>query len=183
MRNTLISIAALMTLVAVLALDFAVMRAIPAATKLSTRIGLFGVLPMANALAVFLVIVVLNLITRREIAFSRLAFLFVGGIAVLLVVYIAMLAPVSFLEYIDLTAGPLQDLIVTQEQQTQIAQGLSLPPLHAFGMERVNFVQALLACTAVTPLILVPALLAGVATRGYHLKLLSQPTPVADGGA
>jgi hypothetical protein len=183
MRKTLISIAALMTFVAALALDIAVMRAIPTATNLSTRIGLFGVLPMANALAVFLVIVVLNLITRREIAFSQLAFLFVGGIAVLLVVYIGMLAPVAFLEYIDLTAGPLQDLIVTQEQQAQIAQGLSLSPLHAFGMERVNIVQALLACTSVTPLILVPALLAGMATRGYRLKLLSQRAPVADGGA
>jgi hypothetical protein len=186
MRRIRISIIGLMVLVAGLAVDLAVLRAISSVTMLPTRIALLGALPMANALPAYLVVVVSGLANRGEVALSGAAFLFVGGTAILLLVSIANLAPLSFYDYIDLTASPLQDLWqrlwLTEAQRALIARGTMLPPLHAVGTHVVNPIQVLLACAVVTPPLLVPALLAGWATRGHRLKLVKGREAADDGG-
>ena len=180
MRGIRISIAGLMTLPVLFAVDLAVMRAVPSVMELSTRIGLVGSLLAANLLAVYLAIVITGLVQRGAISLSSVAFLIVGGTAVLILVHTAVLAPPFFFEYVELTAGPLQDLWLTQAQKTAIAQGHLLPPIYSLGMGRVNLIQVVLASAVLTPPVLVPALLAGWATRGYRLKLLKGPD--AEGG-
>jgi hypothetical protein len=186
MRPIRISIIGSMVLVAGLAVDLAVLRAIASVSMLPTRIALLGALPMANALAVYLVVVVSGLANRGEVALSGVAFLFVGGTAILLLVSIANLAPLAFYEYIDLTASPLQDLWqrlwLTQAQRDLIARGTMMPPLHTVGTRFVNPIQGLLACAVVTPPLLVPALLAGWATRGHRLRLVKGHEAAGDGG-
>jgi hypothetical protein len=186
MRRIRISIVGLMVVVAGLAVDLAMLRAISSVETFPTRIALLGALPMANALAVCLVIVASGLANRGEVALSGVTFLFVGGTAILLLVSIANLAPLAFYEYIDLTASPLQDLWqrlwLTQAQRDLIARGTMLPPLHAVGTRVVNPIQALLASAVVTPPLLVPALLAGWATRGHRLKLVKGREAADDGG-
>ena len=177
MRQIRFAIALVMVLIAALAVDLAVLKSIPAAMNLSTRIGLFGVLPMMNLLAVLLVFVVSSLMDRGEVSFARLAFLFVGGLSSLVVIYLAILEPLLFFDYVELTAGTVQNLLLSPEQRNGVAQGHLSPPLYNFGEGGANPLQALLACASVTPLILVPALLAGWMARGYRMKLLDRQAP------
>jgi hypothetical protein len=174
MRQIRISVVVLMVLAAAVAVDLAVLRTISSVTILSTRIGLFGALPMANVLAVYLVFVLSGLSHRGEIALSRFAFLLVGEVAILLVVYVSILAPRLLFDYIELTAGPLQSLMLTDDEKLAIAQGSRLPPLYSFGIGRTNLVQVFLATAAVTPLLLIPSFAAALATRGDRLKLLKR---------
>ena len=144
MRLIRISIFCLMALVALGALDLAVLRAIDSTPTLSARVGLLGSLPMANFLAISVMLLAESLIHRGEIPLSRLAFLFVGTAALVVLVYIVVLAPVLFFDYLDLAAGPLKGTVVGR----------------------------LTAIALVTPLMLAPALLAGWLARGYRVKLL-----------
>ena len=174
------SIFGLMVLVAALAADYAVLRAVGSVLTLSTRIGLIGVLPMMNLLAVYLVIMVSNLAHRGEIPLSRLAFLLVGGMAILMVVYTSILAPDLFFDYIDITAVPLQNLMLTQAQQAAIVQGQMLAPIYNLGLGTLDVSQIAILCAAVTPLLLVPALVAGWLARGHRLQLRKGHEPAGD---
>jgi hypothetical protein len=186
MRQIRVSITGLMVLVAVVAADFAALRAIASVGIFPTRIVLLGALPMANALAVYLVVVASRLAKHGEVALSGVAFLLVGGTAILLLVSIANLAPLAFYDYIDLTASPLQDLChrlwLTQAQRDLIARGTMMPPLRTVGTRFVHPIQALLAGAVVTPPLLIPALLAGWATRGHRLKLVKGREAAGDEG-
>jgi hypothetical protein len=168
MKLIQMSIVGMLVLVGVMACDIAVLRLIQTVPTLSGRVGRFGVLPMSNLLALFLVLVVVGLVNRGEVALARVAFLFVGGTALVLVVSIAILAPVFFFEYIELTAGPLQELLLTQSQKNDIAAGRMLPPING------SFLGGLLAWIVVTPLLLFPAIFAAWSSRRYRLKLVAK---------
>jgi Kef-type K+ transport system membrane component KefB len=79
-----------MVLVAVPAIDLAVLGALRRVPNQTTQTGIFGVLPMADILVVFLAIVVNSLARRGEVALSGVVFLLFGGTAVLLLVAIAL---------------------------------------------------------------------------------------------
>ena len=150
-----------MTLVAVVAADYLVLQTIPSVSVLATRIGLFGALPMASIVAVCLALVLSSLLNRGEIRLSGGTFLLVGGLATLLLVHIAILAPQLLYQSVDLI-------------------GSGAPALLGFGLGRVNLIQALLVSVILTPLLLFPALLAGWATRGYRLKLMKSDGSLGD---
>jgi hypothetical protein len=156
MRRIRISVAGVMALVAVVALDFAVIPALRQAPTDAIRLGVFGALPMANVLAVYLAIVVSGLARRGEVSLSRLAFLFVGGTATLVVLSIAILAPYVFFRYIHF-----------------VTDGLGF---------NMSLLRALLAWATLILTILVPALLAGWLTRGYDLRVLKGPEAENDAG-
>jgi hypothetical protein len=157
-----------MVLVAVLAIDFAVLPTFQHVPSMTARIGLFGALPMAHVLAVYLAIVVSSLVRRGEVALSRVTFLMSGGTAILLFVATLNLAPQLFFEYISNTAG------------LWVRSGENVPAVFFLGMGGIRLIEALLVCGVVTPLLLVPALLTGWATRGYRLKLVKGPESEGD---
>jgi hypothetical protein len=159
-----ISIAGVMGLVALLALDFALIPALRNVPTAGIRIGLFGELPMVHILAVDLAIVVSGLARRGETSLSGVAFLLFGGTATLLLVAILILAPDLFSMYISNTAG----LVVLPGQPG--------PAIYLIGMGGpIKPIEALLAWGAVTPPLLIPALVAGWMTRGSRLKLSKRP--------
>jgi hypothetical protein len=180
MRLIWTSIIGLMVLIGALAIDIAVFRSVGRVLTLSTRVGLIGVLPMATLLAVYAVVVVSGLVHRGEIPLSRIAFLLVGGMAILMVVYASILAPDLFFDYIDITAVPLQNLTLTQAQQSAIAQGQMLAPIYNLGLGTMNVSLITILCAAVSPLLLVPALFAGWLARGHRLKLCKRDEPKGD---
>ena len=71
-----LSVTCLMALVAIVAIDTAVIPALQRVIIASTRIGLFSALAMAIFLAICLVIVVSSLVRRGEVALSPVMFLF-----------------------------------------------------------------------------------------------------------
>ncbi len=146
-----------MVLVAVIAIDFVVIRSFRNVASAAARDGLFSALPMAHVLAAYLVIVVSDLVRRGEVALSRVAFLLSGGTAMLVLVAIVMLAPALFFKYIDIAAN----------RWLPSGQNVSTP-----GRLAIGIIRALLVWGALTAPLLVPALFAGWATRGYRLKVL-----------
>jgi hypothetical protein len=126
-----------MVFIAILAIDMAVMRGLGHVLNPTARAGIWGVLPMADLLVVYLAIVVTRLVRRGEVALSGVAFLVFGGAALLLVLGVANLSPTLFWGYLNKTPYFVG----------KVTLALSLP-------------------------ILVSALLAGWATRGYRLKIL-----------
>ena len=93
-------------------------------------------------------------------------FLLFGGTATLLIVTIAALAPRLLMAYISKTAG------------LWIRPGQNFPAVCLFGAGGIDWIEALLVCGAVTPPLLVPALLAAWVTRDYRLKLSKAPDAV-----
>ena len=152
MRLIRISVLCLIILIVLGALDLAVLRAINAAVTLSARVGLIGSLPMANFLAISVILLAESLIHRGEVKLSRLAFLFVGAAALVVLVYILVLAPELFYEYLEFVSSPSKGTVLGR----------------------------LTAIALVTPLMLVPALLAGWLARGYRVKLLPRGERQAD---
>jgi Kef-type K+ transport system membrane component KefB len=149
-----------MAFVGLLAIDFATLVALPPARDEAIRIGILGAIPMADVLAICLVIVVSNLVRRGEVSLSRVMFLFFGGTAVLLLVGIANLAPKLLFAYLNNTAG----------------YGMRSSPndirAFIFGIGSLTL--------ALTSPLLFPALFAGWMTRGYRLKLLKGPPAEGD---
>jgi hypothetical protein len=171
MSRIKISVTCLLGVVACLAVDFAVMRALSSVVTPSTRMGLSGTLPMANLLAVYLVLVVSRLMHGGEVPLSRITFLLVGGAGIVVLVYVAALVPYLFFRYIHSTAGPFQSLLLSQAQKTAIAQGRMLAPVHRIG---IGLIGILMNCVVLNTPLLLPALFAGWATRGYRLKLVKR---------
>jgi hypothetical protein len=149
----------LMGLVALFALDFAVVPGITSVPNPLTRIGLFGALPMVHGLAFYLVLLAGRLRSQREIGLPSAVFLLVGGVGVLVLVLIATGAPQVLNLYVENTAG-----LWTRPGQTR-------SDIYLFGMDRIDPLLALLVCVTITPLLVFPALLAGRAARGYRMKL------------
>jgi hypothetical protein len=135
-----ITVSCLMIIVAVIAVDLAVLLLLRGGNR-----GLFRAMPMADVLAVLLATTVGRLRRRGEAPFSQVMFLLAGGMALIFFVYLFHLRPDLVYEYLRNTAERLGG-----------------------GNRLLNF---LLACLSVNVPILVPALLAGSATRGYRLKL------------
>lgn len=170
MKRIRISIAGLMALVALVAIDFAMIPAFSQVAMLATRIALFGVLPMAHLLVIDLAIVVSSLERRGEVALSRVTFQLFGGTAIVLVLTMADLAPRLFMMYISNTVG------------FWVTPGRQIGDIYRFAMGGISWTQAFLAWGAVTPPLLVPAVLAGWVTRGYRLKLLNPLEAESDSG-
>ncbi len=165
MKRIGLSVTCLMALVAIVAIDTAVIPALQRVIIASTRIGLFSALAMAHVLALCLVIVVSSLVRRGEVALSPVMFLLFGGTAMLLLITIADLAPHFFWAYVNNTAGLLD------------------PPgnfsIANLGITELAFVPAVLVCSVLTLPLLVPGWLAARATRGYRLKLRKGPNAAA----
>ncbi len=170
MKRISIWIAGSMALVAFLAIDFAVIPAFQNVETLPPRVGLYGVLPMAYVLAVCLAIVVSRLVHRGEVALSTVAFLLFGGTATLALVAFSNLAPQLFFMYISNTAG------------LWVRPGQQIADVFLFGTGGNRVIQALVIGAAVTPPLLIPALLAGCVTRSYRVKLLKGADAERDSG-
>jgi hypothetical protein len=142
MKRLRITISCLMMIVAVIALDFAVLQLMgqPAGDRV-----FFGAMPMADVLAVLLAITVGRLQRRGEASLSHVMFLLVGGMALISLGYLVHLRPDLAYEYLRVTVG-------------------------RWGVEN-RLVDVLLLWLAVSVPILVPALFVGLITRGYRLKL------------
>ena len=69
--------------------------------------------------------------------------------AILMVVYTSILAPDLFFDYIDITAVPLQNLMLTQAQQAAIVQGQMLSPIDNLGLGTLDVSQIAILCAAV----------------------------------
>ena len=95
-----------MILVAVVAIDFAVVSALRYVPDLNTRIGVFGILPLANLLAALAAVLTTRLVRHRDVALSQVAFLCFGGMAVVLLLVIAIVAPHLLYAYLRQTTGP-----------------------------------------------------------------------------
>ncbi len=140
MTHLRITVSCLMIIIAVTAVDLAVLLLLRGGNR-----ELFGAMPMADVLAVLLTTTVGRLRRRGEAPFSHVIFLLSGGMALILFVYLFHLRPDFFYKYVLNTAGRL-------------------------GGEN-RLLDVFLVWLALSVPILVPALLAGWATRGYRLKL------------
>ncbi len=150
----------LMGLVALFAVDFAVVPGITRVPNSLTRIGLFGALPMVHGLAFYLVLLGARLRRQGEIGLPSGVFLVVGGALVLVLGLIAGVAPQVLNFYVDNMAG------------LWIRPGQTVADIYLFGMNRmIDPLRALLVFATITPLLVIPALLAGRAARGYWLRL------------
>ena len=143
MTRLRITVSGLMIIIAVIARDFAVLVL---ARGIGNR-GLFAAMPMADVLAVLLATTVGRLRRRGEAPLSHVVFLLAGGIALIFFIYLFHLRPDLFYEYVVNTIW---------------RRGGGNP-----------LVKGLLVWLAVSVTILVPALFAGWAARGYRLKLTS----------
>ncbi len=149
----------LMALVALFALDFFVVPGITRVANPMTRIGLFGAMPMVHGLAFYFVLLGARLRRRGEIGLPSGVFLLVGGVGVLVLGLIASVAPQVLNLYVDNTAG------------LWIRPGQTVADIYLFGMNGIDPLLALLVFAAMTPLLVIPALLACRAARGYCLRL------------
>jgi hypothetical protein len=148
-----------MGLVALFAVDFALVPGVTSVINGQIRIGLFGALPMVHALVIYLVVLGARLKREGEIELSSGVFLLVGGIAVLVLALVVSAAPWLFHTYVDYTAG------------LWIRPGQNVADIYRFGMGEIDPLVALLVCVTVTPLLVLPAFLAARAARGYRLRL------------
>jgi hypothetical protein len=150
----------LMGLVALFAVDFVVVPGIKDVPDALTRIGLFGALPMVHGLAFYLVLLGARLRRQGEIGLPSGVFLLVGGVGVLVLGLIAGVAPRVLNLYVDITAG------------LWIRPGHTVADIYLFGLNgMIDPLLALLVFATITPLLVIPALLAGRAARGYRLRL------------
>jgi hypothetical protein len=166
-KRARLSIRGVMALVAVtavlFAVDLAVSRSLDRVSTVAARIGFFGALPMAHILAVYLVLVVSGVQRDGEVALARGVFLLVGGTAIVVLIAVVDVAPSLFITYISDTAG------------IWVRPGQNFPSVMRFGLGGFDSIDALIVCVVVTPLLLIPALLAGWLTRGYRLELMKRP--------
>jgi hypothetical protein len=163
-----------MALVAVVAIliviDLEVSRDLESVPTAAARIGVFGALPMAHVLAVYLVIVVSSLKRQGEVALSRFVFVLTGGTAILSFIAVVDLAPQVFTNYVSATA-------LLWERS-----GRSFNSVMRFGIGGIGLTEAVIVCGIVTPLLLLPSLLGGWMTRGYRLKLLKGSEEESESG-
>jgi hypothetical protein len=150
----------LMGLVALLAVDFALVPGMTRVGNAETRIGLFGALPMVHGLVFYLVLLRARLRRQGEIGLPGGVFLLVGGVGVLVLVLIASVAPKVLHLYVDNTAG------------LWIRPGQTVADIYLFGLNgTIDPLRALLVFATITPLLVIPTLVAGRAARGYCLGL------------
>jgi hypothetical protein len=149
----------LMGLVALFAVDFTVVTGITRVGIPLTRIGLFGALPMVHGLAFYLVLLGARLRRQGEIGLPSGVFLLVGGVGVLVLGLISSVAPQVLHLYVDNTAG------------LWIRPGQTVANIYLFGTNGIDPLLVLLVSATITPLLVIPALLAGRAARGYRLRL------------
>lgn len=169
-----VSVAGTMLIVAFLAVDYAVLSALKEVPTLVVRVAFLGALPMANVAAACFALAVSRLARRGEVGLPLVAFALVGGAAILALLAVVNLAPQFFYDYLDLIVGfsgrPRQSVV----------------ELHRFGGAWAGWLAILLVYVAVTPPLLVPALLGGWMTRGHRLRLVMRSeglaTPVDDPG-
>jgi hypothetical protein len=147
-----------MALVALFAVDFAVVPGITSVPEPVTRIGLFGALPMVHGLAFYLVLLWGRLRRQGEIGLPSGVFLVVGGALVIVLGLIVGVAPQLLNFYVDNTAG------------LWIRPGQSFSDIYHFGIEGIDPLLALLVFATITPLLVIPALVAGQLARGYRLR-------------
>jgi hypothetical protein len=175
MRKIRFSITCMMILFGIVAVDFAVLRAISSVRTQSAQDALRWSLPLATILAVYLMIVVSRLRNRGEVAVSQIVFLFVGGSELLILIYVAYLAPYFFYMWVEPAPGLLPRLYVSYVEKTAIAQG----PLSRVV---VGLISAFLHFAISTILLLLPAMLAGWATRNDRLRILKAQRAEGDQG-
>jgi hypothetical protein len=149
----------LMALVALFAVDYVVVPGITRVPYPLIRIGLFGALPMVHGLAFYLVMLGVQLWRKGEVGLPSGIFLLVGGIGVLVLGLISSGAPQVLMYYLDNTAG------------LWATPGQTGANIYTFGMDGIDPLHALLVFATITPLLLIPALFAGSAARGYRLRL------------
>ena len=147
----------LMGLVALFAVDFAVVPGITRVSNPLTRIGLFGALPMVHVLAFYLVLLGARLRRQGEIGLSNGVFLLVGGVGLLVFGLIASAAPQLLYLYVDDIAGLWTRPVVAD--------------FYLFGVNGIDPPLALLVFATTTLLLVLPTLPAGRAARGYCLRL------------
>jgi hypothetical protein len=143
MTRLRITVSCLMIIIAVIAVDLAVL--LLSRRRVSTALA--GAMPMADVLAVLLVITVGRLRRRGEAPLSHVMFLLAGGMALVVLVYLVHLRPDLVSKYFNTAWRRL-------------------------GENRLLGV--LLIWLAVSVPILVPALFMGWVTRGYRLKLTTR---------
>ena len=141
MTRLRITVSCLMIIVAVIAVDFAVLVAM----RLAGNRSLAGAMPVADVLAVLLATTVGRLRSRGEAPLSHVMFLLAGGMELIFFVYLVHLRPELLYEYV---------LNTVWRRQADI-------PWSTF-----SWVGSRSVCS-----ILVPALFVGWAARGYRLKL------------
>jgi hypothetical protein len=149
----------LMALLAIFAVDIVVVPGITRVAYPLIRIGLFGALPMVHGLAFYFVLLGAQLWRRGEVGLPSGVFLLVGGVGVLVLALIASGAPQILMYYVDNTAG------------LWTTDGQSGANIYTFAMEGIDPPIALLVFATITPLLIIPALFAGGAARGYRLRL------------
>jgi hypothetical protein len=165
-----------MVVVAVIGTGLAAVRNLSPAMTSDAKIAMLGSLPMACILAVYLVITLFDFTDRGEVALSKVALLIVGGSAMLLPIYFSILAPWWFNQWMHFTAGLVESLFLTQSEKAAIAQGRMAPSL------LTGLLGIILVWATITLTLLVPALLAAWATRGYRLRLVKTRQAEGDPG-
>jgi hypothetical protein len=149
----------LMGLVALVAVGFMVVRGITGVPHPLTRIGLFGALPMVHVLAFYLVVLGTRLRRQGEIGLSSGVFVIVGGVGVFILGLIAGDAPQVLNLYVDNTAG------------LWTRPGHTVASIYLFGMNGIDPLLALVVFATITPLLVIPSVVAGRAALGYGLRL------------
>ena len=172
-----VPVAVLMTIVAVVAVDFAALPAFRRVAELCTRVSLLSVLVLGNIMAVRLALAITKLVHDRELELSRVTFLLFGGILSLFILFVAILAPDVFFSYLELTAIPLADLFLSSVQRLAVARGQTLSPVTRFGMGSANPLGAIGILLSIVVPAFVLAVLAGRSTRGYRLRLVRDDEP------
>ncbi|WP_165250315.1 hypothetical protein [Paludisphaera soli] len=162
-RNVHFTVAGFMLIVALLAVDFGVLAALRTEPSLSVRIAYFGALPTANLAAACLALAIARLVHRGEVSLALVTLGLVGGAAILLLLGVASLAPSMLHEYLDLTVG-----FYRGPRQYEIE-------LHRFGLVGTGWPALLIVYAAMTPPLLLPALVGAWMTRGYRLRLVTPP--------
>ncbi len=110
---------------------------------------------MVHGLAFCLVLLGARLRRQGEIGLPSGVFLLVGGVGVLVLGLFASVAPQVLDNMVGLWTRP----------------GLTIGSIYFFGANGIDPLLALLVFATITPLLVIPALLAGRAARGYRLRL------------
>jgi hypothetical protein len=160
MKRVRITVAGLMTIVAVIAVDLTILSLRRGAPTVPLPGVIFGAILMTNVLAAYLATTIGCLRRRGEVRLSRVMFLLFGGMALVMVIYVVHLAPLLVVNYLNNTAG-------LWERQQGPGNAVAV-----FGVVGSRLVEVVLLLAAVTMPILVPALAAAWAARGYRLSLV-----------
>ena len=168
LRRLRISITCLMVLVALIAVDIAVLRAAAPSGTPPRHIWLFGILPVENLLAVYLIVAVLSLRKRGDVALVRFVRIcrWHGNLAPALRCHTG---PISSTGTKTSRRAPEEALAVTKSTACRRSRRFPGGP-PGIMMAIIRLILLLVSAAVVIFPVLLPALLAAWATRGRPLE-------------